>query len=129
MNTRVALQQYQNVGKHSAIEDASAHKLILMLLTGAQDRISSAMGFIDRHEPKEKWKAIGTAMNIIEGLRASLDYSVGSDITANLESLYEYMNHRLILAQTNNDKKILVEVNSLLKEITSGWVGIADQVK
>ena len=126
MNTSVALQQYQNVGKHSAIEDASAHKLILMLLTGAQDRISSAMGHMDRNE--SKWNSIGTAMNIIEGLRASLDLSVGGEIAANLDALYEYMNHRLIQAQTNNDRKILLEVNALLKEITAGWVGIADQV-
>ena len=129
MNANVALKQYQNIGKQSAVEDASSHKLILMLLTGAQDRISSAIGFMERHEPAEKWTAISTAVNIIEGLRASLDMNVGGEIATNLDSLYEYMNHQLIIAHSTNDVAILNEVNALLKEITAGWVGIAGQVK
>jgi flagellar protein FliS len=63
-------------------------------------------------------------MNIIQGLRTSLDAEKGGDIAANLDSLYEYMGRRLLEANMNNDTAILDEVNTLLSEIKLGWDGI-----
>ena len=128
MNVQVAMQQYRQVSNHSAVEDASPHKLILMLLTGAQERIATAKTHMVNGNIAAKGETIGTAMNIVVGLRASLDHDKGGEISSNLDALYEYMEKRLFEANVKNDPSILDEVSSLLKEITSAWVGIADQV-
>jgi len=128
MNVQVAMQQYRQVSNHSAVEDASPHKLILMLLTGAQERIATAKTHMVNGNIAAKGETIGTAMNIVIGLRASLDHDKGGEISSNLDALYEYMEKRLFEANVKNDPAILDEVSNLLKEITSAWVGIADQV-
>ena len=128
MNVQVAMQQYRQVGNHASAEEASPHKLILMLLTGAQERISSAKTHMVNKNIAAKGETIGTAMNIVMGLRASLDHEKGGEISSNLDGLYEYMEKRLFEANVKNDPAMLDEVNNLLKEITSAWVGIANQV-
>ncbi|MCW8826873.1 MAG: flagellar export chaperone FliS [Gammaproteobacteria bacterium] len=128
MNVQVAMQQYRQVGNHSSAEDASPHKLILMLLTGAQERIATAKTHMVNGNIAAKGETIGTAMNIIVGLRASLDHDKGGAISSNLDALYEYMEKRLFDANLKNDPAILEEVSNLLKEITSAWAGIADQI-
>src|SRR5690606_16339292 len=76
----------------------------------------------------EKGKAISKAINIIDnGLRASLDKSTGGEIALNLDSLYEYMGNRLLLANLKNDAAILQEVQTLLLDIKSSWESIAPQ--
>jgi flagellar protein FliS len=128
MNTQVAMQQYRQVSNHSSVEDANPHKLILMLLTGAQERIVTARTHMINRNIAAKGETIGTAMNIIVGLRASLDHEKGGEISSNLDALYEYMEKQLFIANLKNDPLKLDEVSNLLKEITSAWVGIANQV-
>jgi flagellar protein FliS len=128
MNTQVAMQQYRQISNHSSVEDASPHKLILMLLTGAQERIATAKTHMINRNIAAKGETIGTAMNIIVGLRASLDHKKGGEISSNLDALYEYMEKQLFIANLKNDPLKLDEVSNLLKEITSAWVGIANQV-
>jgi flagellar protein FliS len=128
MNTQVAMHQYRQVSNHSSVEDANPHKLILMLLTGAQERIVTARTHMINRNIAAKGETIGTAMNIIVGLRASLDHEKGGEISSNLDALYEYMEKQLFIANLKNDPLKLDEVSNLLKEITSAWVGIANQV-
>jgi len=128
MNVQVAMQQYRQVGNHASVEDASPHKLILMLLTGAQERIATAKTHMINGNIAAKGETIGTAMNIVVGLRASLDHDKGGEISSNLDALYEYMEKRLFEANVKNDPAMLDEVSNLLKEITSAWVGITDQI-
>ena len=120
-----ALDQYKKVGVQGGIEHASPHRLIQMLMEGALDKISVAMGAMERGEIEVKGKYIGWAISIIDGLRVSLDKSMENDLVENLDSLYEYMGHRLLEANLKNDPEILTEVTNLLREIKAGWDGIA----
>jgi flagellar protein FliS len=122
-----ALNEYKQVGVQSGIENASPHRLIQMLMEGALDKISIAMGSMKRGEVAKKGEYIGWAMSIIDGLRASLDKSIDTELVTNLDGLYEYMGHRLLEANLNNDPDILVEVATLLREIKAGWDGIAEE--
>jgi len=63
-------------------------------------------------------------MNIIQGLRTSLDAQKGGEVAANLDALYEYMGRRLLEANVSNDVAILDEVSSLLMEVKAGWDNI-----
>lgn len=118
-----AVSQYQNTG-NSSIVYADPHQLILRLLNGAIDRIAQAKGAAQQKDMPLKGELIGKAIGIISGLSSCLDHNQGSELSQNLESLYEYMNLALLQANLKNDTQRLDEVSRLLHEIRSAWVQI-----
>ena len=124
MNSATALKQYQQTGAHSGVMDASPHRLIQMLLDGALSRILSAKGSIKQNNIAKKGEQIGSAISIVEGLKASLDFNQGGDISKNLDALYEYVNGLLLQANIKNDISLLDEAGKLLSEIKMAWDSI-----
>jgi flagellar protein FliS len=122
------LAQYQDVNTHSGMEGASPHRLIQMLMEGVLQRIAEAKGAIQRDAIADKGEAIGKAIDIVGGLRGSLNSEAGSEISSNLEELYSYMERRLLEANMSSSVEILDEVMALMKTIKSGWDGIAQDV-
>ena len=127
MNTNKAAQQYANVKKSTAVEDANPHQLIQMLYQGALDSLQQSIGCIERREFEQKGKLIGRAISILGGLQSVLDHDKGGEISRNLDRLYDYMAVRLYEATRENSIEKVREVISLLKEVKSGWDGIADE--
>lgn len=128
MNAHYAMNAYSNTHAHSAIADASPHKLIALLLTGAIDRVSQARGAIERRDIAKRGELIGKAISIIGNLQAYLDLEQGGEVARNLDALYDYMQRRLVIASRDNDPVVLEEVAKLLGEIKAGWEGIAPEV-
>jgi len=124
MNSAAALKQYQQTSAHSGVMDASPHRLIQMLLDGALSRILSAKASIKQNNIAKKGEQIGSAISIVEGLRASLDFNQGGDISKNLDVLYEYVNGVLLQANIKNDASLLDEAGKLLSEIKMAWDSI-----
>lgn len=123
---RSGISAYQKVGVDAAVEVADPHKLILLLLAGAQAAIGQARAALQLNQIAEKGAAISKAIDIISnGLKASLDHEKGGDIAARLDALYDYMTNRLLMANIKNDAKALEEVSGLLEEIHSAWREIA----
>ena len=120
----MALNQYRSVSVQSGMTDASPHQMITMLLDGALDRVASARGAIDRGEVSRKGELLGSAIAIIDSMRASLDYDKGGEIAVNLGSLYDYIESRLVEANASSNLTLLDEVSSLLREIKAGWTAI-----
>ena len=127
MNGATALKQYQQVGVHGAIMDATPHRLIQMLLDGALTRILSAKGHMKQNNIAKKGEQIGNAISIIESLKASLDFKHGGEISKNLEALYEYIGHILLKANTENNPELLDEAGKLLSQVKMGWDAIEPQ--
>jgi len=124
MNGVTALKQYQQMGAHSGVMDASPHRLIQMLLEGALSRILSAKASIKQKNIAKKGEQIGSAISIIGGLKASLDFDQGGEISQNLDALYEYISHILLQANMNNDAALLDEAGKLLSQVKMGWDAI-----
>ena len=120
-----ALAQYKRINNESALEGASPHQLIAMLINGALDRLSHARGAMQRKDTAQKGLLIGKAVSIIGGLQDSLDESADAQITGNLDSLYDYMQRRLLEANVKNDVALLDEVSGLLLTIKEGWDAIS----
>lgn len=118
------MKNYKKTGLGGAVEGASPHRLIQMLMEGVLDRIASARGYMERGAIAEKGAQISWAISIIEGLRVSLDKSVGGDIAQNLDNLYGYMLMRLTEANLKNEPAYLDEVSDLLRQIKSAWDAI-----
>ncbi len=92
-----------------------------MLMEGALSKLATAKGCVARNDIAEKSRQITWGMNIIQGLRTSLDAEKGGEVAGNLDSLYEYMGRRLLEANISNDVAIIDEVMALLQEIKAGW--------
>ena len=129
MNAVAAMNHYKQVSVHSNLMDASPHRLIHMLMEGALEKIAEAKGNMLNQYIAKKCKDIGTAINIIANLQACLNKEAGGEVAENLDSLYDYMCRRLVIANSCNDETILDEVMSLMVEIKSGWDGITEKVK
>ena len=123
------LSSYNQVAVQTDTNTASPHKLIQMLLEAALDKIAKAKGLIANNQIAEKGKLIGTVVSIVDALRASLDHSVGGEISGNLDALYEYMIIKLTEANLNNDLNLLDEVSKLLREIKVGWDSIPQDIQ
>ncbi len=115
------VNQYNQVGVASGVEQASPHRLIQMLMEGAIEKVAKAKGYMERKEIANKGSHISWAISIIEGLRASLDKNNGGDIADNLDDLYDYMIRRLMRANVENNPDLLDEVISLMRSIKSAW--------
>ena len=123
--TRSAASVYGKVGLETGVSTASPHKLIVMLFDGALAALGKALHDMKSSNVPGKGKAISHAISIIDnGLRASLDKTSGGAIAVSLDSLYEYMSARLLVANINNDPAILDEVQGLLKELRGAWEAI-----
>ncbi|CAG2133660.1 flagellar export chaperone FliS [Cupriavidus plantarum] len=127
MFARQGINAYAQVGVQTGVMSASPHKLIVMLYDGARSAIARAKFHLENGELEARGNAISKAINIIDnGLRAVLDHEAGGEISANLESLYEYMTRRLLLANLRNDASLLDEVDALLENLASAWAAIGD---
>jgi len=118
------LAAYQNAAAHGGVAAADPHKLIVMLIDGALERITTARGCIERNETSEKARLLNRAVSIIGELRSSLDMSKGGTIAANLSELYDYMCRQLLKANAENKAAPLDHVSALLRDIRSAWVAI-----
>jgi flagellar protein FliS len=122
---RNAINAYAKVGVDGSVAAASPHKLITMLFEGALVSIAAARGHMQRKEIAAKGMAITKAIAIIdEGLRISLDMKAGGDLAEKLDALYEYMSHRLLVANLKNQPEVLDEVSGLLNDLKDAWIQI-----
>lgn len=127
MNMSKGAQQYAKLNKSTAVEEANPHQLIQMLYQGTLDSLQQSIGFMERKDYEAKGKSIGRAITIIGGLQGFLDHEKGGDLARNLDSLYDYMMVRLFEATKDNDPAKVQEVIALVRQIKSGWDGIAAQ--
>jgi flagellar protein FliS len=123
------LAAYQSVSVHGAVDDADPHGLVLMLMDGAVERMTTARGCLARGEMVRKTKLLHSSITLIAELRGCLDMARGGAIAQNLSDLYDYMLRQLLRANVENNSALIGEVLSLLSEIRSAWVAIGPEVR
>ncbi|MGL4601455.1 MAG: flagellar export chaperone FliS [Plesiomonas sp.] len=121
---RGTLQAYKKVSVDSQLQSASPHKVILMLLSGAIERLVQAKAAMQMGNIAVKGERLGKAIAIIANLQACLSEDEGGEIAKNLAQLYEYMQNQLLSANIDNNVKIIDEVMTLLTEIKAAWESI-----
>ena len=123
-----AAQQYRKLDTEGAIEDASPHRLIQLMMERVLTKIGIARAHIGREEKREKGRAIGDAIDLVNGLQASLNHDADSKLAESFDALYTYMMRRLLEANLRDDPAILDEVTGLMKELKEAWDAIAEEV-
>lgn len=116
---------YSNASAHGGVAAADPHKLVVMLMDGALERITTARGCMNRGDIAEKARLLNRAVSILGELRGCLDMNQGGTIANNLGELYDYMCRRILTASSENRGEVLDEVSTLLHEIRGAWLAIA----
>ncbi|WDH75182.1 flagellar export chaperone FliS [Exiguobacterium marinum] len=106
---------YQN----NAVTTANPQELTLMLYDGALKFMRLAKLAIDQSNPDLKNINIQKTQAIFQELRLTLNKDIA--ISANLDSLYDYMWRRLVDANVKNDTTILDEVLDFTTELRDTW--------
>ncbi|WP_214715981.1 flagellar export chaperone FliS [Exiguobacterium sp. s151] len=106
---------YQN----NAVTTANPQELTLMLYDGALKFMRLAKLAIEQGNVDLKNTNIQKTQAIFQEMRLTLNKDVA--ISANLDSLYEYMWRRLVDANVKNDTTILDEVLDFTTELRDTW--------
>jgi flagellar protein FliS len=121
------LAAYRSTSVHTGVAASDPHRLIVMLMDGALERIATARGLMQHGGGTEKAPLLHRAVAIIDELRNSLNFKVGGNISQNLDALYDYMCVRLMQASTANKPEWLDEVSRLLGEVRAAWLALPVQ--
>jgi flagellar protein FliS len=129
-NTKLAA--YQSISAHGGVAGADPHRLVLMLMDGALERLGIARGCIERcgrGDVGRKAQLLSQCVSIIGELRGGLNLQQGGELARNLSDLYEYMTRQLLRANVDNNAGYIAEVQGLLGEIRSAWIAIGPEVR
>ncbi|MBK4735897.1 flagellar export chaperone FliS [Noviherbaspirillum pedocola] len=119
---------YARVGVETGVYAASPHQLIVMLYDGAIAMINDGMREMAAGNVAAKGRALSRAIAIVsDGLRVSLDKSVGGELAHTLDALYAYIVEQLVYANRQNDSAKLSEASRILSELRSAWRAIDTQ--
>jgi flagellar secretion chaperone FliS len=119
-----SLAAYQSVAAHGGVAAADPHGLITMLMDGALQRLAAARGAIEHGAMESKGRLIHRVVEIIDELRASLNFEAGGEIAANMAELYDYTSRLLMRANLESRTDLLDEAGHLLREIRGAWIQI-----
>ncbi|MDN4500885.1 flagellar export chaperone FliS [Alteromonadaceae bacterium BrNp21-10] len=123
------INAYKKGSLKQDIANADPHKITLMLMQGALDRMAYAKGNMERKDFESKAENLSRVTAIFVSLRDSLDMKSGGEISDNLFSLYDYMIQRVIDANVQNSLLIMDEVTNLLLPIKNAWAQIPEAAK
>ncbi|MGE7752369.1 flagellar export chaperone FliS [Lysinibacillus fusiformis] len=109
----------QNAYKQNSVTTASPGELTLMLYNGCLKFLNKAKQAIQEKNIQEKNTNLQKAQAIISELMSTLNMDI--EISKQMLPLYEYMNHRLVEANIQNDVAIIEEVEGLVTEFRDTW--------
>ncbi|GED63653.1 flagellar export chaperone FliS [Lysinibacillus fusiformis] len=109
----------QNAYKQNSVTTASPGELTLMLYNGCLKFLNKAKQAIQEKDIQEKNTNLIKSQAIISELMATLNMDI--EISKQMLPLYEYMNHRLVEANIQNDVAVIEEVEGLVTEFRDTW--------
>ena len=121
-----ALSGY-NAYRKVDVETASQGKLIVMLFNGAIQRAEESKRQMQKGRLEEVHNNLIRAQEIIAELRSALNMKAG-DIAQNLDRIYEYFQHLLIMA---NIRKEIAPINTcveMMTEMRDTWEELFDHI-
>ncbi|RXZ83488.1 flagellar export chaperone FliS [Paenibacillaceae bacterium] len=109
--------------RQSSVQTSTPGQLLLMLYDGAIRFVRGGIEAITGQDYQKANTLLGKAQAIISELRITLDYSY--EISQQLSSLYEYMNHLLIDANVKKQTAPAEEVLGYLMDLRENWAQAA----
>lgn len=108
-----------NAYKQNSVTTASPGELTLMLYNGCLKFLTKAKSAINDRNIEQRNYNVQRSQAIISELMTTLNMDI--EISKQMLPLYEYMNHRLVEANIQNDVSIIEEVEGLVTEFRDTW--------
>ena len=118
--------RYHNEYKYNQISTSSQGKLILMMYEGAVKFTMMALKSMDEGDIAGKATYIRKTHDIVNELSVSLDLKKGGEVTARLETLYQFILRQLTLANIKPDRKALESILKVLEPLLEAWSQLFD---
>jgi flagellar secretion chaperone FliS len=118
--------RYHNAYKQNEVSTSSQGKLILMMYEGAIKFTKMALQSMDKGDIAGKAKYIRKIHDIVNELSVSLDLKNGGEVTARLETLYQFILRQLTLANIKADRQALESIVKVLEPLHDAWEKIFD---
>ena len=119
-----AFTEYQQTNAATAVMDASPHQLTQLLLKAAMDKLSVAVGAVERNDIQLRVASIAKAIDIVIELKSTLDLEKGGDVAAELDRLYQFVLDQLLDANLQSDTSKLQGAREIIGTIHEAWVQI-----
>lgn len=113
--------RYHNEYKNNQISTSSQGKLILMMYEGAAKFTTMAIKSMDEGDIAGKATYIRKTHDIINELSVSLDLKKGGEVTARLETLYQFILRQLTMANIKSDREALESILKVLEPLQDAW--------
>ena len=120
-----AFTEYQQTNAATAVMDASPHQLTQLLLKAAMDKLSVAVGAVERNDIQLRVDSIAKAIDIVIELKSTLDLEKGGDVGAELDRLYQFVLDQLLDANLQSDTSKLQAAREIIGTIHEAWIQIA----
>ncbi|MEM6960124.1 MAG: flagellar export chaperone FliS [Myxococcota bacterium] len=115
------LAQYRT----ARVQTASPVSLLVQLYDAALKHLGSAKEAIADGDHAAKGLAIGKAHRIVTELQATLDHEKAPEIAEQLDRLYDFVLHRIGVANFKNDANSIDEAALVMDTLRGAWVEIA----
>jgi flagellar protein FliS len=115
--------RFHNAYKHNQISTSSQGqgKLILMMYEGAIKFTTMALKSMEEGDIAGKATYIRKTHDIVNELSVSLDMKKGGEVTARLETLYQFILRQLTLANIKSDRGALESILKVLEPLQDAW--------
>lgn len=128
------LQQFQKAYQDDALSTrvlgANPVEIIVLLYEGAIEALDRSKVAIEQGDFQQKSLMINKALDIIEGLRQSLNFEKGGEISVNLDSLYDFMKRHLVASSDVEEQiKAVNDVSALLNDLLEAWRIVARDIQ
>ncbi len=96
-------------------------ELLDELFGRAIEECKRSVELIEARDARGKGTAINKALEIVETLDLALDHTVAPELCAHLESLYLYVQERLVRANIEFDAGPVAEATKILEDLRSAF--------
>jgi flagellar secretion chaperone FliS len=110
-----------NAYEENRVLSASPVELVRILYAAASRAVMNAREFLLAGDIRSRSREISKAQLILLELSTSVDPTKGREVAGRLLSLYDYMQGRLIEANTAQKEGPLEEVCALLETLQEAW--------
>jgi flagellar protein FliS len=100
---------------------ANRETILLMMYSGAMRALRKAIESVESGNRLEKAKQLNKTQEIINELRATLNFDISNEIAKNLDMLYDFITQRLLKGNLDNDVKPLNEALNILVTLNGAW--------
>ena len=111
--------------RQTEVQSRTPLELVVMMYDGALRFMAQARAAIERKNIPARREAIRRTLSIMSELQSTLDMENGGVISEKLDSLYVYINGRLIEAASKQDARPIDEAARLLTTLRDSWAEIA----